>query len=407
MHQILESIAIALRSIWANKLRSFMTVLGNIVAVTSIVTVVSLIQGMNAMVSNAIVTDVGADAFTIQRLPPVRTAEDEDRTRNNPLVTLAEADAIRRFSPNITSVVAQAQRRGTITYRDQVLEAIQIQGVTPEYLDFASFDAERGRMMSAAEVARNQPVVLLGWAVADQLFGEVNPLDHTILIQGTHFRVVGVSERKGGMFGASMDGFAVIPIGLHMKLFGARQSLQLMVKPASSAVLPRAMDDATVALRVARRLKPSEPDNFGIYTSDTLLGIYQQATTGIFAVLVGVVALSLLVGGIVIMNIMLMVVTDRTREIGLRKALGARRRDIMSQVLTESVTLSTAGGLAGIALGFLAARIIAAVTPLPARLEPWSVVLGIGITAGVGLFFGAYPASRAARLDPIEALRRE
>ena len=407
MHQIFESIALALRSIWANKLRSFMTVLGNIVAVTSIVTVVSLIQGMNAMVSNAIVTDVGADAFTIQRLPPVRTAEDEERTRNNPLVTLAEAEAIRRFSPHIASVMAQVQRRGRVTYRDQVLENIQIQGVTPEYLEFASFDAERGRMMSATEVERNSPVVLLGWDVADQLFGEVSPLDHTILIQGVHFRVVGVSERKGGMFGASMDGFAVIPLGSHMKLFGSRQSLQLMVKPASSEVLQEAMDDAKVALRVERRLKPGEPDNFGLYTSDTLLGIYQQATRGIFAVLVGVVALSLLVGGIVIMNIMLMVVSDRTREIGLRKALGAKRRDIMSQVLTESVTLSTFGGLAGITLGFLAAQAIAAVTPLPARLEPWSVMLGIGITAGVGLFFGAYPASRAARLDPIEALRRE
>jgi putative ABC transport system permease protein len=407
MHQILESIALALRSIWANKLRSFMTVLGNIVAVTSIVTVVSLIQGMNAMVSNAIVTDVGADAFTIQRLPPVRTAEDEERTRNNPRVTLEEAEAIQRFSPNIASVMAQAQRRGTVTYRDQVLENIQVQGVTAEYLDFASFDAERGRMISATEVARNHPVVLLGWDVADQLFGEVNPLDHTILIQGVHFRVVGVSERKGGMFGASMDGFVVIPLGSHQKLFGTRQTLQLMVKPTSSAVLPKAMDDARVSLRVERGLKPQEPDDFGIYTSDTLLGIYQQATKGIFAVLVGVVALSLLVGGIVIMNIMLMVVSDRTREIGLRKALGARRRDIMSQVLTESVTLSTAGGLVGIALGFLAAQAIAAATPLPARLETWSVVLGIGITAAVGLFFGAYPASRAARLDPIEALRRE
>jgi putative ABC transport system permease protein len=160
-------------------------------------------------------------------------------------------------------------------------------------------------------------------------------------------------------------------------------------------------------MRVARRLKPNETDNFGIFTSETLLGIYRQATTGIFAVLVGVVALSLLVGGIVIMNIMLMVVSERTREIGLRKAVGARRKDIMAQVLTESVTLSTVGGIAGITLGFLAAQAIALVTPLPARLEPWSVVLGIGITAGVGLFFGAFPASRAARLDPIEALRRE
>ena len=404
---IFESIVLALRAIWANKLRSFMTLLGNIVAVTSIVTVVSLIQGMNAMVSSAIVTDVGADSFTIQRLPPVRTVEDEERTRNNPNVTLAEAGAIRQFSPHIASLVAQAQRRGTITYRDQVLENIQVQGVTSEYLDFASFDAERGRMMSAAEVDRSHPVALLGWNVADQLFGDLTPLDRRIQIQGVHFRVVGVSERKGGMFGASLDGFAVIPLGLHTKLFGARQSLSLMVKPVSSAVLPLAMDDATVALRVARRLKPGEPDNFGIYTSDTLLGIYQQATTGIFAVLVGVVALSLLVGGIVIMNIMLMVVTDRTREIGLRKAVGARRRDIMSQVLTESVTLSTVGGIAGIVLGFLAAQTIAVLTPLPARLEAWSVALGIGITAAVGLFFGAYPAARAARLDPIEALRRE
>jgi putative ABC transport system permease protein len=167
------------------------------------------------------------------------------------------------------------------------------------------------------------------------------------------------------------------------------------------------MDDATVALRVARRLKPSQPDNFGLFTSDTVLGIYAQATNGIFAVLVGIVALSLLVGGIVIMNIMLMVVSERTREIGLRKALGAKKRDIMSQVLTESITLSTFGGLVGIILGFAFAMGIAAATPLPARLELWAIALGLVMTAGVGLFFGAYPASRAAALDPIEALRRE
>ncbi len=407
MHQLYESIAIALQAIWANKLRSFMTVLGNIVAVASIVTVVSLIQGMNALVSRAIVTDVGADSFTIQRLPPVRTAEDEEQTRNNPRITLEEAAVVERFSSSISSVMAQAQQRGTIAYRDRVLENVQIQGVTASYLNFSNFDADRGRMMSAVEVERNRPVVRLGWDVADSLFGESSPLDHVIRIQGVHFRVVGVSERKGGAFGASMDGFAVIPIGSHLKIFGARQSLSLLIKPSSPALLPVAMDDATVALRVARRLKPRDPDNFGIFTSDTLLGVYRQATAGIFTVLVGVVALSLLVGGIVIMNIMLMVVTDRTREIGLRKALGARRRDIMTQVLTESVTLSTTGGIVGLLMGFIAAQIITALTPLPARLEPWSVVLGIGIAAAVGLFFGAYPASRAARLDPVEALRRE
>ena len=409
MHQLLESVAIALQAIWANKLRSFMTVLGNIVAVTSIVTVVSLIQGMNSMVSSAILTDVGADAFTVQRVPPraTLTEDEEERARNNPIITLAEADAVRAFSPAVASVAAQAQRRGTVTFADHVLVNIQVQGVTSEYIDFATFDAERGRMMTPTEVDRNRPVVLLGWDVADQLFGDANPIDKVIKIQGVHFRVVGISERKGGVFGASMDGFAVIPLGTHMKLFGARQSLSLMVTPVSPDLLPVAMDDTTVALRVARRLKAREPDNFGIFTSDTLLGLYRQATTGIFAVLVGVVALSLLVGGIVIMNIMLMVVSERTREIGLRKALGARRRDILLQVLTESVTLSTVGGLAGILLGFLAAQGISAVSPLPARLEPWSVTLGIGITAIVGLFFGVFPAARAARLDPIEALSRE
>jgi putative ABC transport system permease protein len=407
MNQIVDSIVIALQAIWANKLRSFMTVLGNIVAVTSIVTVVTLIQGMNGMVADAIVSDVGADSFTIQRRPPILNEDDEERTRNNPLITIDEADAIRAFSPMIASVAAQANRNTTVSYRTEELDAVQIQGVTSAYSDFSTFSVERGRMMSPVEVERGQPVALLGWGLADRLFGDINPLDKTIKIAGINFRVVGVSEQKGSFFGNSQDNFAVIPLGAYQRLFGARQSLQLMVKPVSTEVMPTAMDDATVALRVARRLKPSEPDNFGIFTSETILNIYRQVTSGIFAVLVGIVALSLVVGGIVIMNIMLMVVSERTREIGLRKALGAKRKDIMTQVLTESITLTTFGGIIGIALGSLAATAIAAFTPLPARLEMWSVVLGIGITAAVGLFFGAYPASRAAALDPIEALRRE
>ena len=408
MQQILESILIALQAIWSNKLRSFMTVLGNIVAVSSIVTVVSLIQGMNAMVSDAIVSDFGADSFTISRLPQaVRTDEEIELNRNNPRITLEDADAVRRFSPTIRTVMAQAQQRASVGYRDQVLENVQVQGVSPEYLAFSTFNAQRGRMMSAIEVERNRPVALLGAGVADALFGQANPLDKVIQVGGLPFEVVGVSEPKGSFFGNSQDNFVIIPLGLHGKIFGARQSLSLMVKPSSPDLVAQAMDDATVALRVERHRKATEHNNFGVFTSDTLLGIYRQATTGIFAVLVGVVALSLVVGGIVIMNIMLMVVSERTREIGLRKALGARRKDIMSQVLTESVTLSTFGGLVGILNGFFSARLIAAVTPLPARLEPWSVALGIGITAGVGLFFGLYPAARAARLDPIEALRRE
>ncbi len=407
MNQVIDSIVIALQAIWANKLRSFMTVLGNIVAVTSIVTVVTLIQGMNGMVADAIVSDIGADSFTVQRRPPIFNEDDEERARNNPLITIDEAEAIRNFSPLISSVMAQASRNASVSYRTEEIDNAQIQGVTSTYVDFSTFSVETGRMMSQIEVERGQPVALLGWGLADRLFGEINPLDKTIKIAGINFRVVGVSEQKGSFFGNSQDNFAVIPLNAYQRLFGARQSLSLSVKPVSTDVMTTAMDDATVALRVSRRLKPSEPDNFGILTSETILNLYRQVTSGIFAVLVGIVALSLVVGGIVIMNIMLMVVSERTREIGLRKALGAKRKDIMTQVLTESITLSTFGGLIGIGLGSLAASAIAAFTPLPARLEMWSVVLGIGITAAVGLFFGAYPASRAASLDPIEALRRE
>ena len=407
MNQILDSILIALQAIWANKLRSFMTVLGNIVAVTSIVTVVTLIQGMNGMVADAIVSDIGADSFTVQRRPPIFNEDDEERARNNPLITIDEAAAIKRFSPLIASVAAQASQNATISYRTEEVDNAQIQGVTSSYSDFSTFSVETGRMMSQVEVDRGQQVAMLGWGLADRLFGEINPLDKTIKIAGVNFRVVGVSEQKGSFFGNSQDNYAVIPLGAYQRLFGARQSLSLMVKPTSTDLMPAAMEDATVALRVSRRLKPREPDNFGILTSETILNLYRQVTSGIFAVLVGIVALSLVVGGIVIMNIMLMVVSERTREIGLRKALGAKRKDIMTQVLTESITLSTFGGLIGIGLGSLAATAIAAFTPLPARLEMWSVVLGVAITAAVGLFFGAYPASRAAALDPIEALRRE
>src|SRR5262245_19909960 len=407
MNQILDSVLIALQAIWANKLRSFMTVLGNIVAVTSIVTVVTLIQGMNGMVADAIVSDIGADNFTVQRMPPVFSEDEADKNRNNPLITVDEANAIRRFSPLIASVAAQAGRNATVSYRTEEINNANIQGVTASYADFSTFNAQRGRMMSTVEVERGQQVAILGYTLADRLFGEIEPVEKTIKIAGIGFRVVGVSEKKGSFFGDSQDNFAVIPLGAYQRLFGARQSLQLMVKPVATDRMTEAMDDATVALRVARRLKPSAPNNFGIITSDFILDLYRQVTSGIFAVLVGIVALSLVVGSIIIMNIMLMVISERTREIGLRKALGAKRKDIMSQVLTESITLSTLGGVIGILLGSLAATLIAALTPLPARLEMWSVVLGIGITAAVGLFFGAWPASRAAALDPIEALRRE
>ena len=407
MNQFIEAAIIALGAIWSNKLRSFLTVLGNIVAVTSIIAVVSLVQGMNGYVTSAILSDVGADNFTIQRTPVIRSQQDEERVRNNPRITLDEADAVRRYSDNVSAVAAQANAGASAVYGSQQVDGVQVQGVSKEYIYFDTFNAERGRLISPVEIETDRPVTVLGWDVADKLFGPIDPLDKVIKLGNQHFRVIGVSEKKGSVFGNSQDNFAIIPLPSFQKMFGARNNLQLIVKPRTPEVLDAAMDDATVALRIDRKLRPKDPDNFGIFTAGSLLDLYHSATNGIFAVLIGVVALSLVVGGIVIMNIMLMVVSERTREIGLRKALGARRRDIVWQILTESVTLSTFGGVVGTLLGFIAAVIVSRVSPLPASVQVWSVAIGIGITAVVGLFCGLYPAMRAARLDPIEALRRE
>jgi len=409
MRNFAESALIALDAIWSAKLRSFMTVLGNIVAVTSIIAVVSLIQGLNASVKQAILNQAGADSFNIQQFPITRSDEEFDKVRSNPRVTLDDMRAIRRYgSDNIGAVMADSQGRGRITYRDKSIDNVQVRGVSPEYVNFSSFDAERGRLMSPTEVESARPVAVIGWQTADRLFGlDVDPIEKVIQIEGVHFRVVGVSAKRGALLGNSQDEFAVIPLSQFWMIFGSRRSLALSVKPRDLAQIQPAMDEATIALRSARRLRPKQTENFGLFTSDTILDIYHSATNGIFAVLVGVVALSLVVGGIVIMNIMLMAVTERTREIGLRKALGARRADIMAQMLTESVVLSMFGGVIGTLLGTAIAMVISRFTPVPASIEPWSVALGIGITALVGLFFGLYPAMRAARLDPIEALRRE
>ena len=408
MTQLTEAIWLALSSIWANKLRSFMMVLGYIVAVTSIIAVVSLIQGMNGYVSDALVSEVGIGTFRIDRVGVITDEEQEaEARRRNPVITLAEAQVVRRADPVIAAVLAESVNRANVSYRDETLEAVRIRGLSAEYEEFSEYTPTAGRLPTRLEMERKRPVAYIGPETAEKLFKGRAAVDQRINVGGKYFRVVGINEKKGSLFGNSQDDFVVIPLGQALQLFGTRRSLELTVKPRDPALLEAAMEQARLAMRIERRLKPKDADNFGLFTSDTLMNLWRQFSQGAFAVLIGIVSLSLVVGGIVIMNIMLMVVSERTREIGLRKALGARKRDIVYQVLTESTTLSVVGGVVGTALGFAVAALVAALSPLPAAIEPWSVVLGITMTAMVGLFFGLYPAVRAANLDPIEALRRE
>src|SRR5512138_3080340 len=230
MNQFLESARIAVQAIWSNKLRSFLTVLGNIVAVTSIIAVVSLVQGMNGYVTNAILSGVGADNFTIQRMPIVRTEADEERVRNNPRITLDEAAAVRRYSDNVGAVAAQTQSRSTAAYGSETVDGVQVQGVSRDYIYFGTFNAEQGRLISPAEIDANRRVAVLGWDVADKLFGPADPIDKVVKIASLHFRVVGVSEKKGSFFGNSQDNFVIIPLSVFRKMFGSRFfGMQLLV----------------------------------------------------------------------------------------------------------------------------------------------------------------------------------
>src|SRR5207248_3087167 len=285
MNKFFESARIALDAIWSAKLRSFMTVLGNIVAVTSIIAVVSLIQGLNASVKTAILNQAGADSFNIQQFPITRSDEEFEKVRSNPRITLDDLRAIRRYSSEqIAAVMADAPGRGRITYRDQSIDNVQVEGVSSDYVNFSSFDAERGRLMSPIEVDSSRPVAVIGWQTADRLFGsDVDPLEKTIQIEGVHFRVVGVSAKRGALLGNSQDEFAIIPLGQFQMLFGSRRQLSMTVKPTDVSFMKEAIDEATVALRSARHLKPKQSDNFGIFTSDTILDIYHSATNGIFA----------------------------------------------------------------------------------------------------------------------------
>ncbi len=404
-----EGVFIALDAIWANKLRSFLTVLGNIVAVSSIILVVTILQGVNSEVTD-LLTGEGADVYTVRRIGVAFSHEEVMAMRNRPRLTREDARFLRREASTIAALSAGRDDSARIDYGNESLGRVSVHGRSYEWALIDSTGLQEGRYFSPLETERNRPVVILGADIAEQLFPGLpaaSALGRRIRIDGLHFSVIGVSESRGSSFGFSQDEFVVVPVGTFQRLFGSRGSLRFSVKPRSPEMVEESMEEARMLMRLRHRLRPGDDDDFAITSSDTFLNLYKQFTAGIYGALIGIVAMALVVGGIVIMNIMLMVVTERTREIGIRKAVGATYQQVLWQFLVEAVTMSLLGGLVGISLGYMAAAGIASFSPLPFVMAGWSVAAALAMVLIVGVVFGIYPASRAAKLDPIAALRYE
>jgi putative ABC transport system permease protein len=403
-----EALSSALHSLRGNKLRSFLTLLGIIVAVTSIIAVVTVIQGLNSKVSE-LVTGRGADVFVLDRIGTSEAFSSQAMVEamSRPELTADDADALSREGGTLAYVAAEVAAREDVWGGSRKVEDMSVNGVGPEFPYLSTFEIARGRHLSPLEIDRARPVAVIGEDVAKEIFPTRDPLGETIRIRGRHFEVIGVAKPQGSTFGVTQDDFVVIPLATWQKIFSSRESVSISIKAADPNDIQTSIDEARMIMRARHNLRPSEPDDFGFMTTQELLELYRKITTGIYSALIGLVAISLVIGGIVVMNIMLVAVTERTREIGIRKAIGARASDVLRQFLTEAVILSAFGGLIGVALGFGIAILISQVTPLPYALRWWSIALGIGVSSLVGIVSGLYPAAKAARLDPIEALRHE
>jgi len=401
-----ESSGIALTAIRANKLRSFLTLLGTIIGVMSVIAVLSFVEGLNQFVSQKLL-NAGANVFWVDPYGFVTSQEAWEKVQHNPAITLDDGDALSAGVPHASMVVAQSETRATARYRQKEVRGTSIQGRSPGYEVIDDLTIGRGRHLTEIDDQRRRMVCVLGAEVAEELFPRLDPLGREVRLGAETYEIVGVTATKGKMFGQSKDRFAVIPIRTFQKFKQERGSFGLAVKSLDQASMPAAEQEVRNILRGRRHLRPGQPDNFGITTSENVLDLYRNLTGGIFVVTVGVAAISLLVGGIVIMNIMLVSVTERTREIGIRKAMGARRRDILTQFLVEATTLSLSGGTIGILSGLGLALLAGALSPLHAAVSWPAVLIGIFMSVFIGVFFGSYPAWRAARLDPIEALRYE
>jgi len=412
--RLLEAVRMALRTIRGQKLKSFFSLVGVLIGVTFLIAVVSIVQGMNRyMVDRFANTLVGANTFELRQRPSITSGHIPDDVwlawRRRPRISYDDADYVRERVRTPATFAKFCEDYVAVHYGGKIAKGIRLAGTEESYFRIRNYEIAAGRAFTSQEVRTAQPVVVIGQELADKLLKGVDPIDKKVVIGGLPYRVIGVVAKQGNLFGISMDKFAIMPFSAHGRRLICPINIldALIVQTADPIQMQVAMGQAEAIMRSRRQLKPGQESNFAFQTAEGALGTWQKISKVLFVALPGLVAISLVVGGIVIMNIMLMAVSERTREIGIRKALGARRRDILAQFVVESATLSAAGAVLGIGLGIALAFVVKAFTPLPAAVAPWSIAVGVLLGVSVGIVAGVYPASRASRLDPIAALRAE
>jgi putative ABC transport system permease protein len=403
-----EAVVGAVQSLRGSKLRSFLTLLGIILATTTLIAVMSVIHGMDVYIAQN-VTSMGADGYRVQRIAMMQYDPKKylEMLRRNPQLTKEEFAFLRSRLTMTREIGMVASRGVTVHLGKESTDNVSLMGASPNMGIISNFEATEGRFLSETENDRRMNAVFIGNDIKDQFFPNASPIGRSISIEGLPFQVVGVAKAKGSVFGQSQDKFVIVPVETYFKIWGSRNGMTYAGLAMDHAHLMQAQEEARVALRAYRHLKPKDDDTFATLSSDALLDFWNQLTGAIAATAVAVVSVFMVVGGVVVMNIMLAVVTERTHEIGIRKSVGARGRDILYQFLVESSMLAGIGGVLGVMLAWIVAVLVRSLTPVPMSVPITAVVVGVTLSAAVGLFFGIYPAQRAAKLDPIEALRME
>ncbi|MCF7804730.1 MAG: ABC transporter permease [Candidatus Marinimicrobia bacterium] len=409
MRNIIESTKIALQALWSHKLRAILTTLGIVIGVLTVVGIISIIEGLNKGFANQI-SSLGSDVLYIDRYPWVNTSADAWwQMRGRPRITLEHYEYVKEHSRLAQRVIPQVSSRAEVSKREHAIENASIVGTNEYGLEggFGPQDIAEGRFLSFIDVDRNRMVAVIGHSIVQTLFPNTNPIGQRINLANRRFLVIGVLKSQGNMLGNDMDSNIYIPHGAFTKTFGSWRSYMIAVKVGDPGKLEDARIELTGLMRTARSLKPREAENFEINNQEMLMNFYRQVTSGLWATAIGIGGISLLVGGIGIMNIMLVSVTERTREIGIRKALGATRGNVLMQFLIESMMVCMVGVIIGMGAAAGLAYFIDKSTPLPASISMTWAVLGIGFVVVIGVLFGLWPASRAAKLNPIDALRYE